>query len=365
MAQLKALAGLNIQEAQTPQEGEYSVSARGKEIDVHLSTMPVYGGEKAVLHLSAEHGDPIDLADLGFWGEGLNTLKSMLANPHGLVLVAGPKHSGVSSTLFSLLRDLNSPLVSIATVESSAKHRLPGLNQTYLSGGLSTKEGLQAALKQDPNIIMIDSMPDGATAELAVHASTTGHMVLAGLHADSSIAALLRLKHAGVEPFLVVTGLRASIGQRLVRKLCPDCRERYDVSQEERARIEESFGMSTATARKRVHELEQKAAPSIFGDVRQLNSTPQQITHLWRASETGCETCGHSGFNGRTAIVEVLKNNDTLHKALLAPDVISASAIQSMVLKDGFVPLGLDGLIKALRGQTTLGEVLRATASPA
>ena len=123
--------------------------------------------------------------------------------------------------------------------------------------------------------------------------------------------------------------------------------------------------MTTASARRRVHELEQMVAPTIFGDVKQLSSTPTQITHLWRPSKGGCETCGHTGYNGRTAIVEVLKNTDGLHKAMLSKDAPTASTVQSLVLKDGFIPMGLDGLVKALRGQTTIAEVLRATSSEA
>lgn len=365
MAQLKTLAGLNIQDARMPQEGEYAQTVGDRQIEIRIATMPVYGGEKAVLHLSAERGNPVDLSELGFWGDGLKTLKGMLANPHGLLVVAGPRHSGLSATLFSLLKDLNSPLSSLATVESGTKHRLPGVNQTYLTGGMSTHDGLQAALRQDPNIIMLDNVPDGATAELAVQAATTGHLVLAGLHAESSIAGLLRLRHSGVEPFLLVTGLRAAIGQRLVRKLCPECRERYEVSPEEREQLEESFGMNSTTARKRLYELEKAASPAIFGDVKQLNSTPAQVTHLWRPSHNGCDACEHSGYQGRTAIVEVLKNTDSLHKAMLAKEAMSAGTIQTMVLKDGFIPMGLDGLVKALRGQTTIAEVLRAIATQA
>jgi type II secretory ATPase GspE/PulE/Tfp pilus assembly ATPase PilB-like protein len=144
-----------------PQEGEYTAKIGDRPAEVRISIMPVYRGEKAVLHLPAEHGEPEDLSALGFWGDGLKTLKSVLANPHGLVVVAGPRHSGLSSTLFSLLKDLNSPLISVATVETGAKHRLPGVNQTYLSGGMSIQDGLQAALKQDPNIIMLDDVPEG------------------------------------------------------------------------------------------------------------------------------------------------------------------------------------------------------------
>jgi type IV pilus assembly protein PilB len=360
MAQIKQLAGLDIQDTHRPQEGEYTQATSDRSVRVQAHTMPVFGGEKAMLHVAPEGGKPAELAALGFWGEGLATLEAMLASPHGLALVAGPRHSGVSSTLFSLLQALNSPMVSIATVENGPRHRLPGINQTHLNGVMSADEGLAAVLKQDPNIIMVDTLPNGTSAELAVHAATTGHLVLAGLHAESAAAAVLRLRHSGVEPFLLVTALKVSVGQRLVRRLCPDCRERYALTNEEREHLEQSFGITTPSARKRVYELERAAAPAIFGDVKQLNSTPAYITHLWRAKEGGCQTCDHSGYHGRIAIVEILKNTEALHKMLLGKDTVSAAALQTAALRDGFVPMGLDGLVKALRGETAVQEVLRA-----
>ncbi|HJQ08368.1 MAG TPA: ATPase, T2SS/T4P/T4SS family [Candidatus Saccharimonadales bacterium] len=364
IAQAKALADLNVQQTELPQEGHYTMTIEGKEVEVRITTMPIFGGEKAVLHLSMHQGKPHDLAALGFWGAGLSTLQTVLANPYGLVVVAAPRHHGGSSTLFSLLDQINSPLVSIATVELRPKHRLPGVSQTYLSSSnMTMHEGLQAALKQDPNVVMLSTVTDGATAGTAVQAAATGHLILAGLHAENSSAALLSLRAAGVEPFLLVTTVRAAVGQRLVRKLCPECRERYTVSDEEWAELVHYFGMSAASARKRVHELERAAAPAIFGDVKQLGSTPTRITHLWRPGKTGCSTCDHTGYQGRTAIVEVQPSTEALHKALLNRDIISAAALQAVTLKDGFVPLTLDGLIKALRGQTTAAEVLRVSKS--
>ncbi|HSW99973.1 MAG TPA: ATPase, T2SS/T4P/T4SS family [Patescibacteria group bacterium] len=362
LVQLKTLADLNSEETKTPQEGTYSLTIDDKKIDLRLSTMPVIGGEKAVLHISLEQGKPQELAALGFWGADLTALQSSLTRPHGLILVAAPRHGGSTSTLFSLLHSLNSPLVNIATVETHPKHRLAGANQTYLHASMSTREGLQAALKQDPNIVMISNIPDSATAELAVHAATTGHLLLAGVHADGAVPALLRLRSAGIESFLLVTALHASIGQRLVRTLCPDCRERYALSNEERRELAKRFGITTASANKRIHELERAAAPAVFGDVKQLSSTPTGITHMWRANPAGCETCGHSGYNGRTAIVEVLQNTENLQKALLNPEMPSIAGLQAIAVKDGFIPMALDGLIKALRGQTTISEVLHAIA---
>jgi type IV pilus assembly protein PilB len=360
LAQLKTLADALPDDTETPQEGMYTVQLDDKQVEVHLSTMPVIGGEKAVLHLNMEHGKPHTLEELGFWGAGLQTLQDVLAHPHGLVLVAAPRHNGRAGTLFSLLHSLNSPLVSIATVEAHPKHRLPGVNQTYLAGGMSPFDGLQAALRQDPNIVMVADIPDSSTASLAVHAATTGHLLLAGVHADGALAAILRLRTAGLEPFLLATALKAAVGQRLVRTLCPDCRERYALSKEEQAELSKRFGISSASAYKRVHELERASAPSIFGDVKQLSSTPSAITHLWRASNAGCETCDHSGYTGRIAITEVLHSSEALQKALLKGDIHSVGELQAIAVKEGFIPLALDGLVKALRGQTTVAEVLHA-----
>lgn len=364
MAELKKRAGLNIQETHMPQEGQYEREVDDRSVAVRVATMPVYGGEKAVLHLAVQLGKPEQLAGLGFWGENLKILEGVLASPYGLVVVSGPRHSGVSSTLFSLLAQLNSPMVSIATVESQMKHRLPGVNHTYLTGqGMSVSDGIQAALKQDPNVIMVGDVADGVTTELVVHAATTGHLVVVGVHADGALSAALRLRAAGAEPFLLVSALRACIGQRLVRTLCLDCRERYALDASERKELEQTFGLNTSTTRKRVHELERQAAEGGVGDPKQLNSNPSQITHLWRPHPEGCDRCDHTGYQGRTAIVEVLASTDNVHKGLMDRTVASGAALQRLAVKDTFIPMALDGLIKALRGSTTIGDVLRAVNS--
>lgn len=363
LAQLKTAADLSVDETTAPQEGTFDQMIGDKRVDVRVSTMPVIGGEKAVLHLTTERGNPLSLEESGFWGTGLSVLQSVLAHPHGLVLVAAPRHNGSATTLFGFLSMLNSPLFSIATVEHHPKYRLPGINQTYLTGGMSASSGLQATLKQDPNIVMLTDIPDSLTAELAVHAAGTGHMVLGGLHTDGAITALLRLRTAGVEPFLLVSSLKAAVGQRLVRTLCPDCRERYELSTEERRELAKRFGINTSTAFKRVHDLEKTAAPAIFGDVKQLSSTPTAITHLWRASTTGCDSCERTGYTGRTIISEVLQITPGVQKLLLGSEIPNTSDLQAAAVKDGFVPLALDGLIKALRGQTTVAEILHAVGS--
>jgi type II secretory ATPase GspE/PulE/Tfp pilus assembly ATPase PilB-like protein len=364
MAGLKKQAGLAHLDSHLPQEGEYTAHAQGVDLTVRASTMPVYGGEKAVLHLSPKLGKPQKLAALGFWGNGLRTLESVLASPHGLVLVSGPRHSGVHATLFSLLEQLNNPLASIATVELRTKHRIPGVSQTYLAAsGMSVYDGLRATLQQDPNIIMLGDIPDGRTAELAVHTAATGHLVVAGTHADGAIAAAIRLKGSGVEPFMLTTALRTSVGQRLVRALCNECRERYALTADEHRTLRQNFGITSPATLKHIFELEQDAVRSGLGDPKHYGSTPTHISYLWRASEHGCDACQHSGYQGRTALVEVLPSSELIQKALMSHEITSVAALHRIALQAGFTPLALDGLIKALRGQTTIKEVLHAAGS--
>lgn len=361
MAEVKKQAELDSKETTTPQEGDYGLKVDGDEVEVRVATMPVYGGEKAVLHLSLQPGKPKSLEDLGLWGERLATVKSLLANPHGLVVVAGPRHSGLSTSLFSLIGQLNSPTQSVAAVETRPTYRLPGVSHTYIGkSGLSTLEGLQAALKQDPNVLLVDDVPDGPTAKEVVKAASGGHLVLVGLRADSSLAAALRLRGAGVEAFALAHVWRLGLGQRLVPQLCPDCKERYDLDSQEQGEIEAHFGLDASSRRRQLHELEQSAARAGLGAGQELNTSPSHITHLYRAHAEGCASCDHTGYQGRLAITEVLTSSDGLHKGLMSHEVFSASALQALLVKEGFVPLALDGLIKALRGYTTVADVLQA-----
>jgi type IV pilus assembly protein PilB len=363
MAQLKTMANLNIQENIAPQEGSFSQTAEGHKVDVDVYIMPVFSGEKAVLHITKERGKPQSLEALGFWGQSLTTLQDILARPYGLLPVSGPKHSGVASTLFAMLDSLNNPLINIATVETSIKYRLHGINQTFTNNIMSISDVLKAALKQDPNVIMLSDLPDRESTDLAVHAATTGHLILTGTHSSDSLHAIIRLQSSdGVEPFLLATALRASIGQRLVRTLCANCRERYKPSPIEQKEILNAVGLGAASGMKQLHQLENTAAPAIFGSVKQLGTTPSTIQYLWKASQHGCEECDYSGYNGQTAIVEVLDNNDVLKKALLSREPISVNKLQQELIKSGFVPMAVDGLVKALLGQTSIAEILAAIA---
>lgn len=360
LEQVKTLAHLNVSEDILPQEGNYATLVGESQFEVQVNTLPVVGGEKVVLHISQRLSKPPTLEKLGFWGHGLQELRAALSHTHGLLLVAAPRRSGKTTTMHSMLQTLNTPSVSIATVENALEYHLTGASQTKVRPhqGITFHEGLQAALNQDPNIVMVSSLADKQTADLAIQAAASGHLIIAGSHADSSAAALTHLRSMCEEPFLLATAVRIAVSQRLLRQLCPECRERYIPSQEQISELEKTFGINSAAARRKVHELEQQAAADGIDRNKHGNTTPSRITSLWRANDEGCEACNHSGYQGSVAIVEVLTVRDNLQKGLL--DHLSARKLHDIALKEGFVPLGLDGLVKALRGQTTVQEVLRA-----
>lgn len=359
LEQVKKLAHLNIEEDTLPQEGNYAALVGEDQFEVQVNTLPVVGGEKIVLHLSRRLSKPPTLEKLGFWGQGLQELRTALSHTHGLLVVATPRRNGKTTTMHSMLQTLNTPSVSIATVENAIEYHLTGASQTKVrpQHGVTFHEGLQAALNQDPNIVMVSSLADKQTTDLAIQAAASGHLVIAGSHADSSTAALTHLRSMCEEPFLLATAVRIAVSQRLLRQLCPECRERYIPSQEQIGELEKTFGIASAAARRKVHELEQRASADGIDTNRHVNTTPSRITSLWRANDEGCEACNHSGYQGSVAIVEVLTVREELQKGLL--DHLSARKLHGIALKEGFVPLGLDGLVKALRGQTTVQEVLR------
>jgi type II secretory ATPase GspE/PulE/Tfp pilus assembly ATPase PilB-like protein len=359
LEQIKTLAHLRTNEDVLPQEGNYATLVGEDQFEVQVNTLPVLGGEKVVLHISRRLSKPPTLDQLGFWGQGLRTIQTALSHTHGLLLVATPRRNGKTTTLHSMLQTLNMPTVSVATIENAIEYRLPGASQTKVRPhqGITFHQGLQAALNQDPNIVMISSLTDKQTAGLAVQAAAGGHLVVAGMHSDNAVAALVHLRAMSDEPYLLAAAIRAAVSQRLLRGLCPHCRERFTPSKEQITDIGAAFGITTAAAHRRLHELERQAASEKIGDTRHSGTDPSHILALWRASDHGCEACNHSGYQGSIAITEVLPLHDALQQALLGH--ASAKELHALALKQGGIPLGLDGLVKALRGLTTIPEVLR------
>ena len=357
--QLKESAGLKLGQDFLPQEGQYAMLVGEEQFEIQVFTMPVIGGEKAVLHLSRRLSKPPSLQQLGFWGENLRILQQAVASTHGLVVVATPRRNGKTTTLHSVLQMVNVPSVSIATVEDRIEFRLPGVSQTlvHTRHGVSMQSGLEAALNQDPNVIMLGHLSDRQTVNIAIQAAAGGHLILAGLHADNSIMAVSQLQIMAEENFLFANALKVITRQRLVRRLCPECRDSYQPSREELRGLERAFGIASAAHRLQIHQLEQQAIREGIGG-KVATTTPNGIVTLWKADENGCEACNHSGYQGSLAVVECLDlQNDTLESSLLQP--VRTDKLRKAALKEGFIPMELDGLTKALRGQTTLTELLR------
>lgn len=358
--QIKALADIQGKEKHLPADGQYRVLVGEEQFEIHVSTMPVMGGEKIVLHISRKLSTPPSLDALGFWGKNLQVLQQALARTHGLIVMAAPRRSGKTTTMHSMLHLLHTPTTSIATIEDRIEYRLPGASQTLVRPhrGITFYEGLKGALNQDPNVVLVGSIADKHTACLAVQSAAGGHLIIAGMNADHAAGALTHFQSLSGEPYLFTTAIRIAISQRLVRKLCIHCRVSYQPSKEEILQIEKAFDISSPVARKKVHTLEKEAAAAGIGGNKELHTTPIGITMLWRASDDGCEACHHSGYQGSVALVEVLQaESKKVHEALLKSE--NGHKLRSVALGDGFIPMEGDALIKVLRGQTTIPEIIR------
>jgi type II secretory ATPase GspE/PulE/Tfp pilus assembly ATPase PilB-like protein len=361
LTEIKTLADLHSRD-DLPQSGQYATLVGEEQMEVQVHTLPVVGGEKVTMHLMRRLAKPPTLEALGYWGQALLSIQTALSRTHGLIVVGMPRRAGQTTTLHSMLQLVSTPTLSVATVENRLEYRLQGVNQTIAKPhrGITFHEGLQAVINQDPNVVMITTVPDKATAEIAVQAAVGGHLLIAGIHANNAATALTHLRSLANEPFLMTTAVKVAISQRLVRALCVHCRERYIPSNEQVAELEKVFGITAVAARKTIHELESKAAAAGIDHNKHVNTSPSHITGLWRASEEGCEACNHSGYQGAIAIVEALSSSEGIQKAILNHE--PAGTIRSIALKEGFVPMELDGLVKALRGRTTVQEIMRTFA---
>jgi|GEM_PF-2837349 len=352
-AHLKALAGLDTEETRLPQRGSFVITVKGETADVSLSIMPVIGGEHIVLHLSSQNTGVQSLAELGLWGHSLAVTQTALTRPQGLILVAGPKRAGTAATLLSLTATLNRPSISTITLEEKIIARVPGITQTEVHSTIP--DALRAALHHDPNVIMMHDMPDQASIELAMQAANAGHVVLAGMHAQNAAQALLRMRAAGISSFSLGLALQLAIAQAQVPRLCAQCRVRHALTDGERTALEARFGIATASARKRVHELERQAIAADLGSGLPLSTTMHGITHVWRAKSGGCEICHHRGARGQVLLSEIVAPTEHVRDALSKHP--TESSLQAAAVKDGAVMIGLDGLIKALRGLAAIEDV--------
>ncbi|MDB5185063.1 MAG: hypothetical protein JWN38_871 [Candidatus Saccharibacteria bacterium] len=373
VSRIKILSNLKIDEHRAPQDGRFKVEVSGNVYALRVSTLPILDGEKVVMRILNESTKAAEFTDLGFWGSALENLKQAIIQPHGMVLVTGPTGSGKSTTLFSVLTTLNTPNVNISTVEDPVEYHVVGANQTQVNAiaGMTFTNGLRALLRQDPNIIMVGEIRDGETADLAVQAALTGHLVFSTLHTNNAATCLPRLLDMGVEPFLIASTVRVIVGQRLVRRLCPDCRESYQPDAAVLKQLDKTFKLPEHGGVKRVHDLEVSAMADGIGlsssgkkggaSNDEASTTTTDINRLFRAHEEGCDSCNHSGYKGRVGIYEVLKNTPEIQGMIVGNT--TAEVIEKTVVagENGMVTMQLDGFIKALRGQTTIEEILRVT----
>lgn len=371
ISRIKILANLKIDEHRAPQDGRFKIQVSSQIYALRVSTLPIMDGEKVVMRILDESSKALTLEELGFWGSSLETINRAIVQPYGMLLVTGPTGSGKSTTLFSVLNRLSSPNVNISTVEDPVEYRIQGANQTQVNpvAGMTFVNGLRALLRQDPNIIMVGEVRDGETANLAVQAALTGHLVFSTLHTNNAATCLPRLLDMNVEAFLIASTVRAVVGQRLIRRLCLDCRESYEPDANITKKLEAIFHIGDSATMKKINELEKIALDAGIGkaniskknaqDTSQLSTTENKLTRLWKAHDGGCETCNHSGYKGRMGIYEVLENRSEIQKLIVGS--ATSERIQEQAIKDGMITMQADGFIKSLRGQTSIEEILRVT----
>jgi len=330
-SRVKIMSGLNIAEKRLPQDGRIRLRVAGRDIDVRVSTIPTAFGERIVLRLldRAQALVDLNLDRLGFEGDNLRRLDRLIRQSHGIILATGPTGSGKTTTLYACLSRINSPEKNIITIEDPIEYQIRGIGQMQVNPKieLTFASGLRSILRQDPDVIMVGEIRDSETAEIAIQAALTGHLVFSTLHTNDSFGALTRLVDMGIEPFLVSSSILAVLAQRLVRHVCPDCREPYEPSRTELARI----GMDTGKL-----------------DVQ-----------IYRPSAKGCRNCRHTGYHGRTAIQELMLMDDDIRALVMQK--ADASMIRRACAVKGMSTLRQFGVQRVLAGDTTIEELLRVT----
>ncbi|MBI4054092.1 MAG: Flp pilus assembly complex ATPase component TadA [Candidatus Doudnabacteria bacterium] len=338
VSRIKILSNLKIDEQRLPQDGRFHMQIDRTSVDFRVSTLPTVNGEKIVLRILDKTSGVPTLKDLGVWGLKLRIVEENLKKPHGMMLVTGPTGSGKSTTLYSVLNKLNRIGVNIITLEDPVEYYIEGINQSQVKPeiGMTFSSGLRSILRQDPNIIMVGEIRDSETAELAVHAALTGHLVFSTLHTNDASGALPRLIDMKIDPFLIVASLNVVVAQRLVRRLCNDCKK--------------SEPMPPEAAR-----LVQKELANVPAD--ELMGANLKEPKLYRGA--GCGACNNAGYKGRIGIFEVLPMTKPIQEMILEKQGVSKIFAQAQ--KEGMATMKQDGYAKVLTGVTTIEEVLRST----
>lgn len=329
ISRIKVLSEMKIDEHRTPQDGRFNFKVGNQEVDLRISVLPTVHGEKIVMRLLRKSGGIPTLPELGLNGTSLKELETAILRPHGIILVCGPTGSGKTTTLYAVLAKLNTTRVNIVSLEDPVEYEIPGVNQVQINPavGLTFADGLRSFLRQDPNIILVGEIRDGETTDLAIQAALTGHLVFSTLHTSDASGALPRLIDLGAETFLLASTITAVMGQRIVRKICPTCKESY------------------IPAPQLVEEIKAVLGPLM----------PPGEVKLYKGK--GCSECGDSGYIGRIGIFEVLTVTEKIaHLILQRAD---AETIEKQATSEGMIAMKQDGYLKVLAGVTTIEEVLR------
>ncbi|WP_432978008.1 GspE/PulE family protein [Dactylosporangium sp. CA-233914] len=327
ISRLKIMSNVDITERRVPQNGRITVEINQRVVDLRTATLPTVWGEKIVLRVLDTSGMDLKLAKLGFSASNYERFATSFSKPHGMLLVTGPTGSGKSTTLYATLAEISKPTVNIITVEDPVEYRLPGVNQVQvdIKAGLTFAAVLPAILRSDPDVVLIGEVRDRTTAQLAVEAALTGHLVLSTLHTNDAPSAVTRLVEMGIEPFLVGSSVDCVLAQRLARRLCDWCKTQYPPAEAELIGARWPYD---------------------------LLGTPET---LWRP--VGCRSCANTGYRGRIALHEVMPVSPDIEK--LAIDRASSHEIQAVAYREGLLDLRVDGLAKAAEGQTSIPEVVR------
>ncbi len=330
VSRVKIMADIDIAERRIPQDGRLSVNAHGKKIDLRVATLPTVWGEKVVMRVLDNSTARLDLQDLGFSDSNFTRFKTSYVKPYGMILVTGPTGSGKSTTLYATLNIVSKPEINVITVEDPVEYRLPGINQvqTNNKAGLTFSSALRSILRSDPDVVLLGEIRDHETAQIAIEASLTGHLVLSTLHTNDAPSAVTRLTEMGIEPFLVGSALDCVLAQRLARRLCPKCKEEYEPDEE---------------------ELVGARYPWVQGDQHPVFFRP-----------VGCAACSRTGYKGRLALHEVMSVTEEVER--LAVSHASAAEIEKVAKSQGMISLRDDGWAKVVQGVTSVEEILRVVA---
>lgn len=327
VSRIKVMANLDIAKKNIPQDGRIRTRMAGREVDIRVSTLPVRHGERVVMRL-LEKKSEFSMSVLGMNPVTLDSFRNLITSPYGIILVCGPTGSGKTTTLYSALSEINSPDKNILTIEDPIEYELRGIGQTQVVPkiGLTFGRVIRAHLRQDPDVILVGETRDQETAENAIQASLTGHLVFTTIHTNDAATAFTRLIDMGIEPFLVATSVIAILAQRLIRKLCPECKTPYTPTEEE---------------------------------IMRIGLDPSQVTKpFYRAK--GCSECNHNGYRGRMGIYELLEVNEDIRRSVASGK--DSATIKKVAVRHGMKTLRNDGNLKVLEGLTSVEEILRVTA---